>query len=90
MSGIQVKIHDDQVRSVTFTNGRTLLPNETYAVALSDYIANGGDDAAFLKGITRRETLNYLIRDALIDYFRKQGRSGQPLTTQTNGRITIE
>lgn len=90
VSGIQVKIHDDQVQSVTFNNGRTLLPNETYAVALSDYIANGGDDAAFLKGITRRETLNYLIRDALIDYFRKQGRSGQPLTTQANGRITIE
>lgn len=90
VSGISVKLHDNKVQSVTFANGRTLQPTETYAVALSDYIANGGGGASFLKEATKREDLNYLIRDALIDYFRKQGRSGQPLTLYPNGRITIE
>ena len=91
VSGISVKLHDNKVQSVTFASGRTLQPAETYTVALSDYVANGGGGAAFLKNAVKRENLdNYLIRDALIDYFRKQGRSGQPLTLQANGRIIIE
>ncbi|MBC8151340.1 MAG: 5'-nucleotidase C-terminal domain-containing protein [Bacteroidetes bacterium] len=90
VSGIAVKLRENKIQSVTFASGRTLQPAETYAVALSDYIANGGGGASFLKEATKREDLDYLIRDALIDYFRKQGRSGQPLTLQDNGRITIE
>lgn len=91
VSGISVKLHDNKVQSVTFANGRTLQPAETYTVALSDYIANGGSGAGFLKNAVKRQNLdNYLIRDALIDYFRKQGKGGQPITLQPNGRINIE
>ncbi|WP_461090022.1 5'-nucleotidase C-terminal domain-containing protein [Spirosoma gilvum] len=90
MGGVQVKIHDKQVQSVTFANGRTLQPNETYTVAMSDYVANGGDNADFLKNAVKREDINYLIRDALIDYFRQRGKSGQPITPTTDGRISIE
>ncbi|UFH56839.1 5'-nucleotidase C-terminal domain-containing protein [Spirosoma sp. KNUC1025] len=90
VGGIRLKIHDKQVQSVTFANGRTLQPNETYTVALSDYIANGGDSADFLSNAVKRENMNYLIRDALIDYFRQQGKTGQPLTPASDGRISIE
>lgn len=90
VGGVSVKIHDSKVQSVTFANGRTLQPAETYTVALSDYIADGGGGAAFLKQAAKREDLDYLIRDAFIDYFRKQGLSGQPLTLYPNGRITLE
>lgn len=91
VGGISVKLHDNKVQSVTFTNGRTLQPTETYTVALSDYIANGGSGAGFLKNAVKRENLdNYLIRDALIDYFRKQGQRNQLLTLPGNGRISIE
>lgn len=90
VGGLRTKIHDGQVQSVTFTNDRTLQPDETYTVAMSDYVADGGDGADFLKGAVRRETLNYLIRDALIDYFRQQGKTGQPLTPFSDGRISLE
>lgn len=90
VGGVSVKLHDNKVQAVTFANGRTLQPAESYTVALSDYIANGGGGVSFLKEASKREDLNYLIRDALIDYFRKQGRSGQPLTLYPNGRISIE
>ncbi len=90
VGGLRAKIHDGKVQSVTFTNGRTLQPNETYTVAMSDYIADGGDNANFLKNAVRRENINYLIRDALIDYFRQQGKSGQPITPVSDGRISIE
>lgn len=90
VGGLRVKIHDGKVQSVTFTNGRTLQPNETYTVAMSDYIADGGDNANFLKNAVRRENINYLIRDALIDYFRQQGKTGQPISPVSDGRISIE
>ena len=90
VGGLRVKIHDGKAQSVTFTNGRTLQPAETYTVAISDYIADGGDNAVFLKNAVKRETLNYLIRDALIDYFRQQGKTGQPLNPVSDGRISIE
>ncbi|WP_460969815.1 5'-nucleotidase C-terminal domain-containing protein [Spirosoma migulaei] len=90
VGGIRAKIHDKQVQSVTFTNGRTLQPNETYTVVLSDYVANGGDDAGFLKNPIKSENINYLMRDALIDYFRQQGKTGQPINPVSDGRVSIE
>lgn len=90
IGGLRAKIHNEQVQSVQFTNGRTLQPNETYTVAMSDYVAEGGDNAGFLKNPVKRENINYLIRDALIDYFREQGKSGQPITPTSDGRISIE
>ena len=90
VGGLRAKINDGKVQAVTFTNGRTLQPNETYTVAMSDYIADGGDNANFLKNAVRRENINYLIRDALIDYFKEQGKTGQPIKPVSDGRISIE
>ena len=90
VGGLRAKVHNEQVQSVTFTNGRTLQPNETYTVVMSDYVANGGDDAGFLKNPIKSENINYLMRDALIDYFREQGKTGQPINPVSDGRISIE
>ena len=89
VGGLRAKIRDEQVQDVTFTNGRTLQPNETYTVAMSDYVADGGDNASFLKNAVKRENTNYLIRDALINYFRQQGKTGQPITPVSDGRISL-
>lgn len=90
VGGVRVTLHDKTVRAVQFTNGRALQPDQTYTVAMSDYVANGGGGADFLRTITKRDNVNYLIRDALIEYLRSQGQSGQPVNPQTDGRITIE
>ena len=90
VGGMRAKLHDGKAQAVTFTNGRTFQPNETYTIVTSDYVADGGDGAGFLKNPVRRETLNYLMRDALIDYFRQQGKSGQPLNPTSDGRISLE
>lgn len=90
VGGLRAKLHDGQARSVTFTNGRSLQPTETYTVVMSDYVADGGDNATFLKNAIKRENINYLMRDALIDYFRQQGKTGQPLSPVSDGRISLE
>lgn len=89
VGGLRAKLQNGKAQSVMFTNGRTLQPGETYTVVTSDYIADGGDNANFLKNAVKRETLNYLMRDALIDYFRQQGKTGQPLTPTSDGRISL-
>jgi 2',3'-cyclic-nucleotide 2'-phosphodiesterase (5'-nucleotidase family) len=89
VGGIRAKLQNGKAQSVTFVNGRTLQPTETYTIVTSDYIADGGDNANFLKNAVKRETLNYLMRDALIDYFRQQGKSGQPITPTSDGRISL-
>ncbi len=90
VGGVRAVLHDKTVKQATLTNGRPIAPNQTYTVAMSDYIANGGSGATFLKNITQRQNVNYLLRDALIEYFREQGKTGQPLNPQPDGRITIE
>ncbi|MCK8493229.1 MULTISPECIES: 5'-nucleotidase C-terminal domain-containing protein [Spirosoma] len=90
MGGLRAKIHEGQVSSVSFVNGRTLQPNETYTVVMSDYVANGGDDAGFLKNPVKRENIGYLVRDALIDHFRQLGKTGQPINPVSDGRIIVE
>lgn len=90
VGGIRVRVHDKTITSATLTNSRAIVPGQTYTVAMSDYVANGGSGADFLKTITLRDNVNYLIRDALIEYFREQGKAGKTITPQADGRITIE
>lgn len=43
----------------------------TYQVATSSYLVQGGDNMGFFKGGLRFTETNYLIRNAMIDYFKK-------------------
>lgn len=66
--------------------GRPLQPDQTYTLANSDYVANGGDDAAFLKPIPQINS-GYLIRDALITYIRQLHQEGKAITENNENRI---
>lgn len=66
--------------------GVPLQTDKTYTLANSDYVANGGDDAAFLKPIPQINS-GYLIRDALIGYIRNLTQQGQPIAENTENRI---
>jgi 2',3'-cyclic-nucleotide 2'-phosphodiesterase (5'-nucleotidase family) len=90
VGGIRVRVANKAITSAMLTNGRAITPGDTYTVAMSDYVANGGSGADFLKTITARNNVNYLIRDALIEYFREQGKAGQPVTLKADGRITLD
>ena len=45
--------------------------NKNYVVATSDYLLNGGDKMNFFKLNKNVLSINYKIRDALIDYLSK-------------------
>ena len=67
--------------------GQPIDPGTTYYVAMPEYVANGGDDAAMLVGRPQIGS-GRMIRDLLIDY---AGRSTAPIAVQPDGsRITFE
>lgn len=52
-------------------NGEKIDSDKTYYVATNDYLYNGGDGMTFFKPNDSLYTLNYKIRNALIDNFRE-------------------
>lgn len=55
----------------TEINGAPFDENRTYYVATNDYLVQGGDDMGFFKNRTSVTNLDYLVRNAIIDYFKK-------------------
>jgi len=60
--------------------------NRTYPIAISDYLATGGDNMGFFKNIVPRHT-NVLLRTAIADYIRALTKAGQPVAARIEGRV---
>lgn len=71
ISGMQIILSPSgKIRSIRI-GGRPLDPDREYHVATSDYLVSGGDDMVFFKKAKAVHNLNYLVRNAMIDYFKK-------------------
>jgi 2',3'-cyclic-nucleotide 2'-phosphodiesterase (5'-nucleotidase family) len=67
--------------------GKPLDPAATYTIVNSDYVANGGDNAAMLRPIP--QIINgYLMRDALFDYIKKLKEQGKDISANIENRVT--
>lgn len=71
VSGIQIVT--DKNRSLESVNihGQPFDENRNYYVATSDYLVNGGPSVGFFDEIISTTDTDYLIRNAIIDYFKK-------------------
>lgn len=70
ISGLEVIIDIEGKVKKALINGQDITPNRSYYVGTSDYLIQGGDHMSFFQ---KRDTLyqtNYLIRNAMIDYFK--------------------
>jgi 2',3'-cyclic-nucleotide 2'-phosphodiesterase (5'-nucleotidase family) len=68
--------------------GEAIRAENTYTIALSDYVANGGDDCSFLTTIPQVNN-GYLLRDALIGYVKSVSASGKTISKTSANRVTI-
>lgn len=64
--------------------GAPLNRDKTYYVATSNYLADLGDNMHFFQDPLSRKSMDYLVRNAMIDYFAKQ----DTLTTVKDNRFT--
>lgn len=81
-SSLKMEIVNGKI-SKALIHGSQILPQKTYFVVLSDYLANGGDRLDFLISIPRNN-LGVYYRDALIEVAKNQ----KEITAEIEGRIT--
>ena len=66
--------------------GQPLDLTKTYSIAISDYLASGGDHMDFFKGVPVRHT-GLLLRTAIANHIRALTKAGQPVQAQVEGRV---
>lgn len=71
VSGMEIKMDRNYKITSTTINGKPIEPGDTYFVATSDYLQQGGDNMNFLKDPVSLHRIDYKIRNAIIDYFEK-------------------
>ena len=86
VAGVKMGIKNNAATSV-FVNGEKFDITKNYCIVTSDYLANGGDKMDFFKDAISTETLNYKLRDALIDELREMRKTGKTLKGQVDGRV---
>ena len=86
VSGITFTITKDKSAKNILVQGKPIDANTTYYVVTNDYLANGGDNMSFFAKSTQKFDLDYKIRNALIDYFKKV----DTIPVKTDLRITEE
>ncbi len=85
VSGLSMVIRDKKATDVMI-QGAPLEKDRSYTVALSDYVAGGGDDANMLKGLPL-EDKNYLLRNAIGDYLGQIHQAGQSYFSTNDQRV---
>ena len=85
VSGISFTIKDKVAEDITI-GGKELNLNLYYRIAVSDYVARGGDNCDFLSSSRKRFT-SIFIRDAMMAYVVRLEQEGKPLHPQIENRV---
>ncbi|MBC3541305.1 5'-nucleotidase C-terminal domain-containing protein [Rufibacter sediminis] len=72
-----------------FIGGKPFDANKTYTLAISDYLANGGDNMGFLKKALKTEQTGLLARDAILNEIKQLTAQGKPVVSQKDGRVKV-
>ncbi|MDF0716191.1 5'-nucleotidase [Muricauda sp. 334s03] len=71
VSGIQIIMDSDGSLESVNIQGQPFDESRNYFVATSDYLVNGGPSVGFFDEIVSRTATDYLLRNAIIDHFKK-------------------
>lgn len=66
--------------------GQPFDASRTYTVAISDYLAGGGDNMGFFKNLKPRGT-GVLLRNAIAEHIQQQTQQGKPIEAKIEGRV---
>jgi len=72
-----------------FIGGQPFNKEQTYTLAVSDFLANGGGGMDFLKHAKSIQKLEVTIRDLIFDYMAAQQQAGESIEASIEGRIKI-
>lgn len=81
-------IRNGKAADVTI-GGQPIDKDAIYRVAISDYLAEGGDNLSMLKTIPHTKT-KVLVREAILDFWKAAEREGSAVTSFKDGRVRME
>lgn len=87
-AGLKYKVNKGQPEEIII-NGKPFNPETTYTVAVSDYLAGGGDKMNFLTESVNTYQLGILFRDAIITHIRELNASGKKIVGAVDDRVEI-
>ncbi|MCW3074532.1 MAG: hypothetical protein JWP69_1601 [Flaviaesturariibacter sp.] len=85
LAGVSMKIENKKATDILI-KGKPLDLDKTYNLINSDYVANGGDNAAMLKAIPQ-QNIGYLMRDAIFDYIIALKAQGKNISVTEQKRV---
>ena len=88
VSGARYGIKSDKTATNISVQGEPLDANRKYTLAISDYMANGGDKLDILKSVPQIKT-NKLLRDAFMEGFTDMNTKGQHIKSIRDGRVKL-
>ncbi len=71
IAGMQIVLNKKGALESVNINGSPFDENRVYHVATSDYLVQGGEEMGFFKHVNAVTNTDYLLRNAIIDYFKK-------------------
>ena len=87
LAGARYAIDSKKATNITI-QGKALDLAGKYTIAISDYLANGGDNLDMLKSVSQIPT-GMLLRDAFIEGFTDINAKGQHLKSIKDGRVSV-
>ena len=87
VAGIKFKIKSGVAEDIII-NGKPLKKDKIYKVAISDYLADGGDNLSFLK-LEKRKNLGVFLRDIILEYLNEKNEGGEMISSKIDQRIII-
>ncbi|RYY14082.1 MAG: hypothetical protein EOO36_14845, partial [Cytophagaceae bacterium] len=86
IAGAVYTVGPDKAPQAISIGGRPFDPVRTYSIAVSDYLAGGGDNLTFLKDARLSHT-GLLLRTVIVNHIKALTAAGQPVTAQVEGRV---
>ena len=86
---VELLLDNDFNIKKALVNGKPVLEDETYYVATNDYLYNGGDRMTFFRPSDSLYTLDYKIRNVLIDYFKEKDTINPKIDNRFT-KLTVE
>ena len=88
IANLRMKIENNQAKDV-FIGNQIFDRKKSYYILSSDYLIAGGDKMNFFANAESSFSLNVLIRDAIIDYFKLMKKEDKKINPKLDGRISI-
>ena len=89
LSGSEIVVENGEPVFIE-VNGQPFDPERKYTLAISDYLANGGDQMSFLKDAKRLLKLDVKYRDIIIEKVADLEAAGEKVDAEIEGRIIVK